>query len=471
MNNKSLTIYIIGNNKIKLKNIPSNVEILTYKKDTNIENSKGEYIAFIDSEDCIAEDYFNTILTEINNNNFDICYINYKINYNFKRQLKIRPVKEGINNLIPMYDSYIWNYVFKKEHLLKIKNDTIKRKDFEIISYIKKQIYIHNIKGNKTSLMNMVTRRNDRYLKNIIYVGEYCNGLFNGYITWLIEIGKAFPEFDITILYTKINEITKNRLEHYFKCEQYKPSINYICNRLLTTYSTYFYPTNIFSLEENSTFIHGNMTDYKDSARFTENIYDRYIAVSQTSRDKAIGYFPTDNIEYIYNPYTYEECKVKPHLKLVSALRNAPEKGMDRIKQIAKILDEEKIPYTWSIFTDILEPNQGGLIFRQCITNVIDYVADADYLVQLSKSEALSYSLTEALCAKTKVITTDLPSIYEVNIEDKVNGIIIPLEYFEEENKSLLKDKILEAYKNKNLKFDYTYDKKKFNQYKEIFSK
>jgi glycosyltransferase involved in cell wall biosynthesis len=98
-------------------------------------------------------------------------------------------------------------------------------------------------------------------------------------------------------------------------------------------------------------------------------------------------------------------------------------------------------------------------------------VADADYLVQLSKSEALSYSLTEALCAKTKVITTDLPSICEVNIEDKVNGIIIPLEYFEEENKSLLKDKILEAYKNKNLKFDYTYDKKKFNQYKEIFSK
>ena len=40
----------------------------------------------------------------------------------------------------------------------------------------------------------------------IVYVGAFCNGMFNGYVTWLNEIGKAFSEYPITIIYTEINE-------------------------------------------------------------------------------------------------------------------------------------------------------------------------------------------------------------------------------------------------------------------------
>ena len=203
----------------------------------------------------------------------------------------------------------------------------------------------------------------------------------------------------------------------------------------------------------------------------TRHLLGLLIAVSKIARDTAYGYFPTNNIEYIYNPFTYDKKKIKPHMRLISAIRNAPEKGMDRIKKAASILDKEKIPYTWSVFTDIVEANQGGLIFRNCVTNVIDYISDSDYLVQFSRTEALSYSLTEALCSKTKIITTDIPAIHELNVVDKENGIVIPLEYFNEGNEELLKNKLLEAYNLKDKKFDYEYSKNRFIDYNTVFFK
>lgn len=470
MKNIILTTFIIGKNNINLGNIPNSVEILPYTNDNDLDKAKGKYISFIDSEDSISDNYFDRILKEIKRLPFDICYINYEIKYNYKRKQKIRIPNEGIHNILPIYNPYIWNYVFKKESIPKFKDFSIQEEDLTEKRYISDIIYFHN--PNKTSniVLNMPTKRPSVYYKNIVYMDYYCGFLFNGYITWLLEIGKAFPDLDITILYTSKHEITHKNLSKYFQCIEYNPNVNYVCDKLITTYATYFYPTNIYSLEENSIFIHGNMADYENSRKFTDDIYDRYIAVSKTSRDKAKGYFPKE-VEFIYNPYTHDEKSIKPHLRLISALRNAPEKGMDRIKILAKILDEENIPYTWQIFTNVLEPNQGGLIFREGVANVIDFINDSDYLVQLSSTEALSYSLTEALCCKTKLITTDLPAVQELNITEGKNIFIIPFDYFEEKNKEKLRKIVLEAYNKKDVEFDYHYDKSRFQDYYNVFNK
>ena len=478
MNTKVLTTYIIGENKITLPEIPPYVEILQYKNEDDIQKAKGEYISFIDSEDTISDNYFSVILEQIMKKDFELCYLNYKINYNFTRELKSRVNFNDLENLIPKVNSYIWNYVFQKSKLLKIvKNkqddnfDVMIKEEFKNIQLINDTVYFHNEKGTYRQVLNMTNRKKTVYYKNIIYIGRFCVGLFNGYITWLKQLGKLFPEFSITIVHTEITEITKESLSQYFNCIKYDSNINYLCDNLVTTYSTYFYPTNIYSLKENSMFIHGNMADYENAMHFCDDIYDRYIAVSKVARDKAIGYFPTENIEYIYNPYIYEPNSIKPHLKLISAIRNSPEKGINRIKKVAHILDEEKIPYTWSVFTDVIEENQGGLIFRNSITNVIDYVADCDYLVQFSVTEAWPYSVLEALSAGTKIMTTDIPAIHELNVIDSVNGTIIPMEYFDDGNEQLLKRKILEAYKNKDLRFDYNYEYDKFSDYQNVFSK
>lgn len=47
--------------------------------------------------------------------------------------------------------------------------------------------------------------------------------------------------------------------------------------------------------------------------------------------------------------------------------------------------------------------------------DIRNYIADCDYLVQLSDTEGYPYSILESLCLGTPVITTPIPSIEEMN--------------------------------------------------------
>lgn len=473
-----LSVFIIGSKNKKLNNVPRNVEIIKYSDVLDLFNAKGKYIVFIDSQDKISDNYFECILNKINEDDFDSCFINYSINYDYEREPKVRNTKSELDVIFPIKNSYIWSYVFKKETFLKLYiiadkedfNDLLVQL-FNKRTSITDVIYFHDKDGEKINIFNMVNRKDPIMRKNIIYMGDFCNGTFNGYITWLLEIGKRFSEYPITIMYTKITDITKNRFEKYFECIQFDPGFDYLCDNLLVTYSTYFFPINIHSLKQSCMFIHGNMSDNKNAVVFTDDIYDKYIAVSKVASEKAVGYFPTEKIEYINNPFTYDKDVIKPNLFLISALRNAREKGIDRIKKAASILDEEGIPYMWTVFTDVPEASKGGLIFRNSVTNIIDYLPRNDYLVQFSESESLSYSMTEALCSGVKVISTDLPAIHELGVEDGVNGFLIPLHYFDDGKETLLKGKLLLAYKNKDLKFEFNYDYERFKEYENIFNK
>lgn len=68
---------------------------------------------------------------------------------------------------------------------------------------------------------------------------------------------------------------------------------------------------------------------------------------------------------------------------------------------LSKLLDRENIPYIWYIFTDsgavINNPN---IIYMQPRLDIIDYIANADYLVQLSDCEAYCYSVVESLTVR-----------------------------------------------------------------------
>jgi hypothetical protein len=74
-----------------------------------------------------------------------------------------------------------------------------------------------------------------------------------------------------------------DRFSLNYKCIEYHNNINYVGDKLLCTYSTFFYPKNIYSLEESIMFIHGIMSDYKNAAKYKDKLYDRYIAVSKIS--------------------------------------------------------------------------------------------------------------------------------------------------------------------------------------------
>ena len=48
--------------------------------------------------------------------------------------------------------------------------------------------------------------------------------------------------------------------------------------------------------------------------------------------------------------------------------------------------------------------------------DIRDYIADADYLIQLSDTESYAYSIVEAACLGTPIIATKMPVLDEMNI-------------------------------------------------------
>jgi glycosyltransferase involved in cell wall biosynthesis len=219
-------------------------------------------------------------------------------------------------------------------------------------------------------------------------------------------------------------------------------------------------------------FIHGNSSDYKNSKHYYDDIYTEYIGVSKVAAEKAIGYYPRDDIKYVYNPYILDENMIKPHLRLVTTMRSSDIKRPDRIVYLAEILDELDIPYTWNMFTDKNEnTNVNGLIYRKRTVNPMPYVADSDYFVLLSDSESFSYSVVEALSVNTKVIVTPLEVYDEIGVEDGKNGFVVPFEYFDEENKDKLKEFAKKIYANKDMKFKYTFNDKLYEGFNDIFIK
>lgn len=485
---KLLTAIIVndtGNDTCKkIENVPEEVQII-YAEENNIKTavifSLGNYVTFINASDEISTNYFEQILTRVKNYVFDCCFINYNIDFNYIKPNKEQKDYDEYRLNKPLAGDYLWCYIYNREKLEKVigitdteKYNELVEEEFKIRDAITEKIYNHKKDGNilfKNKKLLLNNRKQSIEYKNVIYIGDGCNGLFNGYISWLVNIGKAFSsKYNITIIYDIIIDETLKRLSKYFTCVKNDPNINYICTNLSCTYATYYYPRNIIYLNENYMFIHGNMSDYENSRVFTDDIYTRYIAVSEISKKKAKGYFPTDNIECIYNPYVLDRDELKPHLRLVSAQRYSPEKRTDRIIKMAKMLDELNIPYTWNLFTDKEEgTNINGLIFRNRIENVIDYVADSDYFVVLSDSEAMPYCMLEALSVETKIIATPLDVCNELDIVDGKNGFIIPFDYFNDGNEEQLKEKVKQIYENKNIKYNYKYDESKYDGFNQIF--
>ena len=481
-NMKDVTVVILGSMDFDYKNLPFNVSVIG-TIDNNIDEVlkkvTTKYVTFIKYGDIISDDYFRYIAFKCKSD-FDCCFINYTLDC-IDEGIKILTNEKELLVNKPYYGSYIWSYIFKTDLLIKMSKLVILEKynetvdlEFKNIVSIGKVIYTH--KTNEKPFLNFFCYKDVRRgisIKNAIYVGGGCNGTFNGYISWIKNMGRCFKdEFDIVIIYDAIPDKTLRDFSKYFKCIKYSSEVDYLCERLLLTYSTYYYKKNIFTVESNYMFIHGNMSDYQNPRHYDDDIYTKYFGVSKISAQKAKGYFPTNDIGYIINPFKLDEDLVKPHLKLVSAQRSTPIKRSERIEILAQIFDELDIPYTWNVFTDKNEnTNKNGVIYRRRLSNPLPYVKDADFFVLLSDSEACPYSALEALALNTKVIVTPLEAFEELGVVDGENGIVIPFDYFEPENKEKLVDSVRRICELKEKEIHYVFDETLYDGYRGVFKK
>lgn len=283
-------------------------------------------------------------------------------------------------------------------------------------------------------------------MKNVFYF-KLINSI-GGVESWLYYLSKLYKNM---VVYYKegdpkqIERLSRNVEVHRYnggtiKCE------NFFC----------MYNPDIINNVEAKEYINIIHSDYKE-VRITPVVHEKFTKTIAVSQRVADSYKELTGIdcEVIYNPVALDEPK--PLLKLISATRLTREKGKDRMALLGSILNRYGIQYQWLVFTnDTKVIDNENIVYMSPRLDITSYIADSDFLVQLSDCEAYCYSVVESLMLGKPVIITDLPVYKEIGI-DETMSIKLPLDF---------KDfpiKRLEELKGKKIK--YTPPKSEWDRY------
>lgn len=245
-----------------------------------------------------------------------------------------------------------------------------------------------------------------------------------GIYTWIRNyLLNMRGDYGITILSSNYEDNILADLNSLAKCEIFDKDKQYDCDIYLHNYQDNDFKVNIHA-RDRFILLH---CDYAEIGHLKTLQTDySYIAVSDTA---AKGMSEKFGINCIAIEPFLNEYKPKRVYKFVSATRIHKTKGWDRMMQLCKLLTDKGIRFQWLLFTDErTKPmpytgfiNMGG----QPNEVVMDYMADADYVVQLSDHEGFCYAVHEALSVGTPVLVTDIPVFKCI---DENRGYRLPLD-------------------------------------------
>lgn len=259
-------------------------------------------------------------------------------------------------------------------------------------------------------------------MKNVFYC-PHINAI-GGIETFLYEIALKYGQtHDITIMYKSGDPAQIERYMNLVRCIRWDGQMTFKCDKLFAGYTTDI----AHYCEYKELYVTLHCDFYAQRLKFPPDVPKdaHYLCVSDAIKDNCEEWLGLE-LETAYNPIVIPKEK-KRALHLITASRLTREKGRMRMEQLAKALRDKDIPFIWEVFSDDLQPFGDPCItvMKPCL-DILPYIAAADYLVQLSDTEAYSYSILEALCVGTPVIITPLPLISDMDIRDGVNGFILP---------------------------------------------
>ena len=388
--------------------------------------ASGEYIASLDSDDQYAPEEFEKAMDQLDGT--DIVFITWKTNSGhvpvidqsnklFYCGLSLRLIRREF-----LGDDRCEPIRYAPDKTLSVKLDA--REHTEKFTQICAYLYNYPRAG---SLVDLKIRGYESMYNTILYYGNVCK--IGGVETFFYEMARKYGDRDLTLPYKTGDPEQLHRLSQYIRVKRWdgKPIS---CRQAIFGYSFEPRDLDLIQAEEYIQVIHADFLVLKNVIRPKVDKRFRYIAVSENN---AVTYEQVCGIrpEVCYNPITLD--KPRKVLHLISATRLGFEKGLGRMQQLAKALDDAGVRYVWTIYTDtagrpIDSPN---VIYAGTRLDIRDYIADADYLVQLSDTEGYPYSLLEALSLGTPVIVTDLPSNPDSQVVDGVNAIVLPFDMSE----------------------------------------
>lgn len=245
-----------------------------------------------------------------------------------------------------------------------------------------------------------------------------------GIETFFYNLAQKYgKDYDITILYKDGDKKQVERLSKLVRMRKYKDGERVRCKRAFCAFNTDI--LDYIDADEYYQVLHG---DYRALGvlPMSHKKLQKYVACSQVVSD-AYADITGEVAEVAYNPVVVQ--KPRKALRLISATRLTPDKGWNRMLQLAKALDEAGVPYQWDIYSDMYKPvDNPNITLHKPRLDIINYIAAADYFVQLSDSEGYCYSVVESLCAGTPVIVTDFAVAHEIGVINGKNGWILPMD-------------------------------------------
>ena len=299
------------------------------------------------------------------------------------------------------------------------------------------------LRGDPTNLVKV--REKPLETQVVIYIDNAYS--IGGIETFIYNFCKSMNKhYDILVLYgnqmateqiarlTPMVRVMKNDISKKIKCD------SLIMNRVFDKV-----PPNI-TFKKSFQMVHG-CRDANPHRLPTEK--GQIICVSEAVKES----FGEESKDAVVLNNIVDSTKSKDMLLLISASRfDTPEKGQQRAVKLAKMLEDNKIPYLWLYFSNRAIPGATkNMIMMNPVLNVREYIKKADYLVQLSDSEAFCYSLVESLIEGTPVITTPLPVLSEIGVKDGENGYVLPFDMDFDVNKLLEIPSFSYTYNNRNI--------------------
>jgi len=256
---------------------------------------------------------------------------------------------------------------------------------------------------------------------NIVYVSDISQ--IGGVETWTYELAKKYHNLDLAVVYKTGDPIQLQRLlklvpVYKFTGEKIK------CDVAIINYDITIIPhidakVGIYSA------VHADYENPVYHCKYpTHPKIKEYICITKHIEESWGRITGNKNLRLCYNPLSVE--KLKRPIVLLSATRLSNEKGKDRMQQLATALDDAKVEYVWLVFTNdtnaIKSPN---VVFLPPKLDIGRWFEIADYIVQLSSTEACSYTIAESMFRNKPVIVTPLPYLEEIGVRDGENAYIM----------------------------------------------
>lgn len=171
-------------------------------RNKGLDTAKGKYIAFIDADDMVSENYLELILSKIKDEEFDYCYLSWRtMAGGWQQKIQIRSIKDKF----PPFNLCVWNRIYKRDLIGDTRFNEKKAiaEDAEFIRGIEKgkkafiSEFVYYYRSNVKDSLTKRFARGEIPFKRIVY---YYSHITSDMKELVAEVAKADEEAEVIIL-------------------------------------------------------------------------------------------------------------------------------------------------------------------------------------------------------------------------------------------------------------------------------